>query len=83
MREELQMYVDTNLMIEQQQKEIEELKKDRKALVDNYNKVLGSFISKDKIKAKIKEIDKDELLQKIDFGQISLAIKVLYELLEE
>lgn len=43
----------------------------------------NEFISKDKIKAKIKEIDKDELLQELNFSQIRLVIKILYELLEE
>ena len=99
-------YLDTIFnLIEQQQKETEDLKKDREKVIeiitdteDNLDKmfiklielfkipkgkVKTNCISKDKIRAKIKEIDEDELLQKIDFGQIALAIKVLYELLEE
>lgn len=43
-----------------QQKEIEELKKDKKALVDNYNKVLSSFISKDKLREYIEEHKMEE-----------------------
>lgn len=34
----------------------EELEKDKKALINNYSKVLGEFIPKDKIKAKIEEV---------------------------
>jgi len=36
-----------------------ELEKDKKALINNYSKILGEFIPKDKIKAKI-EIRKEE-----------------------
>jgi hypothetical protein len=36
-------------LVEKQQKEIEELQKDKKVLIKNYDKVLGTFISKDKI----------------------------------
>lgn len=42
-------YIDKNLY--------DELKKDKKALINNYSKVLGEFISKDKIKAKIEEVE--------------------------
>ena len=55
-KEQYVEYMQQKEKIEKQQEEIEELKKDKKALVDNYNKVLGSFISKDKIRAKIKDI---------------------------
>lgn len=62
-----------------QQKELEELKKDKKALVDNYNKVLGSFISKDEIKEKIEEIEKEGTKQ----YWTENVVKMLRELLEE
>ena len=60
-------------------KENIELKKDKKALVDNYNKVLSSFISKDKIKEKIEEIKKEGTKQ----YWTENVVKMLRELLEE
>lgn len=39
-----------------QQKVIKELQKDKKVLIKNYDKVLGTFICKDKIKEKMREI---------------------------
>ena len=76
-------------LIQKQQKEIEELKKDKKALVDNYSKVLSSFISKEKIKAKIKKEEKYQETTKklftdsLNYHMQEYAIKVLQELLEE
>ena len=70
-------------LINKQQKEIEELKKDKKALVDNYNKVLSSFISKDKIREKIKELDKKTFECKCSYVEYYYKNEVLNELLEE
>lgn len=39
-----------------QQKIIKELQKDKKVLIKNYDRVLGTFISKNKIRQKIKEV---------------------------
>ena len=99
MREELQMYVDTNLMKEKLEREIEKLKGIHKEFLklhqelkaedtflsaDNIIKAIRkNYISKYKIRELIKEIEKDELMQKLDFGQIKFTLKVLNELLEE
>ena len=86
----LEESIDTLLnLIDKQQKEIEELKKDKKALVDNYSKVLSSFISKEKIKAKIKKEEKYQETTKklfpdsLNYHVQEYAIEVLKELLEE
>ena len=39
-----------------QQEIIKELQKDKKVLIKNYDRVLGTFISKNKIRQKIKEV---------------------------
>ena len=57
-RDALKKYNTLINLIEKQQKEIEELKKDKKALVNNYDNVLKNFISKDKIREKIKELER-------------------------
>ena len=74
-------------LIEKQQEEIEELKKDKKALVNNYNNVLGNFISKNKIKENIKKFEKlqeqtEPVLQDIRYTRADL-IKYLKELIGE
>ena len=62
-----------------------ELEKDKKALVNNYSKVLGEFIPKDKIKAKI-EIRKEEKANckdSIEEKYLLREIYVLQSLLEK
>lgn len=67
-------------LIEKQQKEIEELQKDKKVLIKNYDKVLGTFISKDKIKEIIYPTPENPISIEI---QSSKMYKRLEELLEE
>lgn len=73
-------------LIEKQQKEIEELQKDKKVLIKNYDKVLGTFICKDKIREFIKkELPDDEAMECCtiwDVNGIDLRIE-LEKLLEE
>ena len=59
-------------VIDKQQKEIEELQKDKKVLIKNYDKVLGTFISKDKIMEKLKELEEQKEKMKYD-GNRSFA----------
>ena len=71
-------------LIEKKQKEIEELKKDKKALVNNYNNVLGNFISKNKIKEKIKELElrksfSDDFTEDYYLDQIDILQELLGE----
>ena len=47
-------------IIEKQQKEIEELKQNKKVLIKNYDKVLGTFISKETIRERIKHNEKQK-----------------------
>ena len=85
-------YIETvKKLIEKQQKDIEELQKDKKALVKNYDKVLGTYINKDKIRDKIKELEKEKENKRIlpfeiieeQNKNIKYKIEILEELLEE
>jgi hypothetical protein len=63
-----------------------ELEKDKKALVNNYSKVLGEFIPNDKIKAKIEEINKEMLNEENSlelFYRKKYCKEVLQSLLEK
>lgn len=73
------------LIIKKQEQIIEELQKDKKALVKNYDKVLGTFVSKDKIKFYYKKICASvNHFQNKNDNNIVLRIKeYLEELLEE
>lgn len=80
-QEEIDTYKETENDYEHElarkDEEIEELKKDKKALVDNYNKVLGSFISKDKIKELKEKVENEQISNPYDFSYM------INELLEE
>ena len=72
-------------LIEKQQKEIEKLQKDKKVLIKNYDKVLGTFIAKDKIREAIKnrEIELYADNPENDLIPYDKVIDTLKELLEE
>lgn len=71
-------------IIKKQQKEIEELQKDKKALVKNYDIVLGTFISKDKIRKQIKELENIIEFEKPTYEDyLKYTIDILEDLLEE
>lgn len=82
---------EKEFFLKKKEQEIEELKKDKKALVDNYNIVIGSFISKDRIR-NLKEKIGDRLhlvtedspiFEKINEFKDEGAYNILEELLEE
>ena len=78
-------FEDTNL-IEKQQKEIEELKITNKELTERVlrlesDKFWNNVVSKDKIKAKIEELEKQD--KESRFSKNYLVIHVLQSLLEE
>lgn len=92
MQEELQMYVDTNVMKEKLEKEIEELKSQNNEIVkelkprvriDDTEYIERNFISKDKIRAKIKEYEKIDKEEYAKQGNFEIEISLLNELLEE
>lgn len=69
-KKEIMSNLDSGLIftyIQNLEKEIEELKKDKKALLDNYNKVLGTFISKDKIREILNQYGEKEIDYAVDF----------------
>ena len=77
-------------LIEKQQKEIEELKEKNGVLQNELNKKIEAldkvmnnpdYISKNKIKAKIKDLEKQDKESKLSHNY--LVIPVLYSLLEE
>ena len=75
-KEDLNMYklAPIDEIIEKINKEKEknkELEKDKKALVNNYSKVLGNFISRDKIREKIKELENILVKLTISFDEIN------------
>ena len=61
----------------------EELEKDKNALVNNYDKVLRSFISKDVIKNEIKELENMKVDGEIFTTAVNFAKKEFQKLLEE
>lgn len=76
-------------LIEKQSKEIEELKQDRDEYKEEYIKLQNAryynYISKDKIKSKIDEVDKDENASIPDFIEYAkeYATQKLQSLLEK
>ena len=74
-----------NEQIKRQQREIEKLQKDKKVLIKNYDKVLGTFIAKDKIREAIKnrEIELYADNPENNFIPFDKVIDTLKELLED
>lgn len=66
-----------------QQKIIEELQKDKKVLIKNYDRVLGTFINKDKIREKIIELEDKGYWNFLEERDLKLTIRILQKLLEE
>lgn len=86
---EKEMLINLLNLIEKQTKEIEELKQDRDEYKEEYIKLQNAryynYISKDKIKAKIDEVDKDENASITDFIEYAkeYATQKLQSLLEK